>query len=143
MTGLEVEFGIWMTPNGNAKAYNMTLPGGLPVTRAAIENRIDSVGSQRYRGEVQLWNWQQRWGFIKVAQGTKLPPNVEAKLQLQAEQARAKAVSNGKEASTQEELLYFRSGDTKPGSKVQKGSQVTFQVYTDDKGAGAHDIETI
>merc|ERR1712194_805970 len=37
-------------------------------------------------------------------------------------------------------LLYFRKPDVAEGYQPKKEAQVTFQVYTDDKGAGAFNI---
>merc|ERR1719379_1948224 len=36
MRNLQVEFGIFHNGDGNYKAYNVTLPGGLPLTKEAI-----------------------------------------------------------------------------------------------------------
>merc|ERR1712232_1297743 len=41
MQNLRVEFGIWTTSRNVPKAYNLTLPGGTPMTQAALENRLD------------------------------------------------------------------------------------------------------
>merc|ERR1719235_2300694 len=39
MKDLSVEFGIWKTVNGKYKAYNLTLPGGIPITKESLEHR--------------------------------------------------------------------------------------------------------
>lgn len=134
MKELQVEFGIWKTPKGVYKAYNMTLPGGNPVTKELLENR-QVTGARTFSGEVEVWNWQKGWGFIKVPPGTQLPANVTAKIQ-QMNQA---ATEKGKSVSEFPQL-YFRRSDIRQGVQLEKGAQVQFQIYTDDKGAGACDI---
>jgi len=124
-----------------AQAYNVTLPGGIPLTQAALENR-QAVGGQTYRGEVHMWSWKQGWGFIKADASVALPPNVQAKLTQQTQAAAAKALANGKQGS-EEELLYVRRSDLAPGVQLQKGAQVMFQIYLDDKGVGTCDVQTI
>jgi len=134
MENLAVEFGIYKNLRGQYKVYNMTLPGGHPLTQDALENRI-SMGPQTYSGEVGLWNWRQGWGFIRVEPSVVLPPRVMAKLaqQQQAAKARGKFITNDK-------MLYFRKTDCANQFGVRQGSQCTFQVYIDDKGAGASDV---
>mmetsp|Transcript_90589 Transcript_90589/g.157237 ORF Transcript_90589/g.157237 Transcript_90589/m.157237 type:complete len:362 (+) Transcript_90589:112-1197(+) len=134
MQSLSVEFGIWKTLRGSYKVYNMTLPGGHPLTQDALENRI-SMGSQTYHGEVAIWNWRQGWGFIRADASTVLPPRVSAKLaqQQQAAQARGRKI-------TAEKMFYFRRSDVQQGAQVKQGVQVTFQLYIDDKGAGATEV---
>ncbi|CAE8678589.1 unnamed protein product, partial [Polarella glacialis] len=58
MQNVAVEFGIWKTSRDVPKAYDVTLPGGLPLTQEALENR-QLVGGQTYLGEVTLWNMSQ------------------------------------------------------------------------------------
>jgi len=141
MQNLAVEFGIWTTSRGVPKAYNVTLPGGIPLTQSALENR-QAVGGQTYRGEVQMWNWKQGWGFIKADPSVTLPPNVQAKLTQQTQAAAQKALAKGKQGS-EEELLYVRRSDCAPGVRLQKGTQVMFQIYIDDKGVGTCEVQTI
>jgi len=139
--GLAVEFGIWKTKRGNYKVYNMTLSGGIPITQDVLEHR-QNVGSQTFHGEVHMWNWRQGWGFIKADPATTLPPEVCAKLAQQSHSAAERAATRGKTV-LEEELLYFRKHDVQQGVRLDKGAQVMFRVYTDDKGAGALDIATI
>lgn len=141
LSNVGVEFGIWETTKGSLKAYNMTLAGGIPLTQAAMENRVVQ-DKDMYRGEVKVWNWKQGWGFIKVDADCTLPALVQAKLQEQVLQAQRKAASKGK-TDTAEELLYFRKQDVVRSSRVDRYSKVVFQVYTDDKGAGAQEIQAI
>lgn len=149
MENLAVEFGIWKDARGKGKGggknggvvykvYNMTLPGGHPLTQDALENRI-SMGAQTYTGTVGIWNWRSGWGFIKVDEGITVPPRVLAKLaqQVQAARARGKAINDDK-------MLYFRRADVASiGGLMRQGTQVSFAVYIDDKGAGASDIRTL
>lgn len=134
MKELNVEFGIWQTKKGGYKAYNMTLPGGLPLTQEALENR-SVLGGRTYRGQVVLWNWRQGWGFVQPDASVVLPPQVSAKI---AQQKKFSA-EKGKEMQ-HDKALYFRKMDCQAGFKPQKGGNVSFQIYTDDKGAGACEI---
>lgn len=131
---IPVEFGIWKTPKGTYKAYNMTLPGGNPVTQEAVENRA-VTGPEVYQGTIEVNLWKQGYGFIKIDTSTSaLPDNIKAKLEEMQAATRAKGKSTG------ENLLYFRNPDIRRGLWLKKGQSVQFQVYTDDKGAGAMDI---
>lgn len=141
MENLAVEFGIWKTSRDVPKAYNVTLPGGLPLTQAALENR-QAVGGQSYCGTVQMWNWRKGWGFIKSDPSVPLPPNAQAKLTQQTQEAVAKAVARGQQGS-EDELLYVRRSDVAAGVKLEKGMQVMFYIYMDDKGVGACDVQAV
>eukprot|EP00933_Yihiella_yeosuensis_P067287 TRINITY_DN7203_c0_g1_i1.p1 TRINITY_DN7203_c0_g1~~TRINITY_DN7203_c0_g1_i1.p1 ORF type:complete len:344 (+),score=94.26 TRINITY_DN7203_c0_g1_i1:62-1093(+) len=139
MENIGVEFGIWKTRRDAYKVYNMTLPGGVPLSQAQLENRVTQQ-NQTYQGEVKIWNWRQGWGFIKAAEGSPIPATVLAKLAEQTQAAQSKAESKGK-TSSQDQLLYFRRQDCSPGVRISQDMKVTFSVYTDDKGAGACDVE--
>jgi len=134
MQNIAVEFGIFQNEKGQYKGYNMTLPGGHPLTRDALENRI-SMGGNAYRGQVAMWNWRIGFGFIRPDPSVVLPPKVTAKLAEQAQAARQR----GKNIS-EDRMLYFRTADITPGISIVQHMQVTFQVYVDDKGAGASEI---
>lgn len=139
MASSKVEFGIWKTSKDAFKAHNMTLPGGVPVTQAAIEHRQD-VSDTVYNGTVAIWNWKQGWGFIKVEQPELLPAPVQEKLAQQSSEAKAKAESQGKEMGD-EHLIYFRKADVKQGVRLRRDIICTFQLYIDDKGVGAAEID--
>eukprot|EP00440_Ansanella_granifera_P025764 gb/GFBE01027974.1/.p1 GENE.gb/GFBE01027974.1/~~gb/GFBE01027974.1/.p1 ORF type:complete len:191 (+),score=49.12 gb/GFBE01027974.1/:1-573(+) len=133
MENVAVEFGICkIAPTVEAlKACKVTLPGGLPMTLEALENR-QVVNGHTYFGEVARWNDLQGWGFIKADPAVPLPPFVQAKL---AQQAQA--------SSQGEELIYLRKSDLMEGVKIDKGSQVMFRAYVDDKGVGACRIQAV
>jgi len=135
MRDIAVEFGIVKGRRAGYKAYNMTLPGGIPMTQEGLEHRV-VLGTRTFHGTVEMWNWQRGWGFIKGVQGTAFPPNVIAKMkQMQEDSAK-----RGKATKMGEHVLYFRKEDINEGVEVEQGKQVTFKVYTDDKGAGACEI---
>jgi cold shock CspA family protein len=134
----QVEFGIWKTAKGAYKAYNVTLPGGIPLTLPALEHRQE-LGGTEYTGTVTIWNWRRRYGFIKAAEGSAIPADVQAKLAEQAETAKQKAEGKGK-TSGGEPLVYFRGMDIRQGVRLAKDQEVHFKLYTDDKGAGATEI---
>jgi len=135
MKDIAVEFGIVKGRNGGYKAYNMTLPGGIPMTREGIEHRV-VLGTRTFQGTVEMFMWQRGWGFIKGIQGTAFPPNVVAKMK----QMQADSQKRGKTTNLGDQMLYFRKEDINAGVEVDKGKQVTFKVYTDDRGAGACEI---
>jgi cold shock CspA family protein len=124
MDNLRVEFGICSASNGVPMASNMTLPGRIPLTLAALENR-KIIGGRIYRGEMQRWNEAQGWGFIKADSDLPLPPHVQARL--------CRLGSD----------VYVRRADVAPGERLQKGLLVMFQVYIDDKGVGACGLRLI
>jgi len=134
MQNLAVEFGIYKSQRGPYKVYNMTLPGGHPLTQDALENRI-SMGLGSYRGEVVIWNARFGFGFIRPDPSVIMPQKVLAKLEAQASAARAR----GRHVS-EDKLLYFRRADVTSGLNIFQGSQVGYQIYIDDKGAGASDV---
>merc|ERR1712226_190938 len=122
MDNITVEFGI--NTQGEAPVVcNMTLCGGVPITLAALENRV-MVGRRTYRGEMQLWNDKQGWGFIKADADLPLPPHVQARL------------SRPGQPGSEEELIYVRRADVVPGVRLDKGLLVMFLLYIDDKGVG-------
>jgi len=137
MQNLAVEFGIWVNQRSKHKVYNMTLPGGHPLTQDALENRI-SMGLQTYSGKIAIWNWRHGWGFIKCNDGVVLPPRVLAKLAQQAQAARQRG-----KTVTDDKMLYFRRADCTQGANVRQSADATFQVYIDDKGAGAADVRVL
>jgi len=135
MKDLAVEFGIWITLRGGYKVYNMTLPGGHPLTQDALENRI-TMGPASYQGSVAIWNWRHGWGFIRADPSCMLPPRVATKL---AQQQQA-AVARGKRVSLDDKMFYFRRADCMQGENIRKDMQVSFQLYIDDKGVGASEV---
>lgn len=144
MQNVAVEFGIWIDAKGKGKGkgdlvrhkiYNMTLPGGHPLTQDALENRI-TMGPVNYQGTVAIWNWRHGWGFIRGDAHSVLPPRVVTKL---AQQQQA-AVAKGKRVSLDDKMFYFRRADIMQGCQPRRDMQVSFQVYIDDKGVGASEI---
>eukprot|EP00933_Yihiella_yeosuensis_P062008 TRINITY_DN64920_c0_g1_i1.p1 TRINITY_DN64920_c0_g1~~TRINITY_DN64920_c0_g1_i1.p1 ORF type:complete len:364 (+),score=53.69 TRINITY_DN64920_c0_g1_i1:58-1149(+) len=135
MQGIAVEFGIWRNEAGRYLIYNMTLPGGHPLTQDALENRI-SMDAGWFTGQVVIWNWRHGWGFVRADPATMLPPRVLQKLAEQAQAARARG-----RVIKEDKMLYFRRSDVSPGLLMNQGMQVNFQVYIDDKGAGACSLQ--
>lgn len=133
MENVAVEFGIVRTRNGDFMAYNMTMTGGKPLLTNTIENR-QILGPRTYTGTLTSWNWRQGWGFVTPEASQRLPPQVLTKMSKMVEHAKNKGKSDV------EKVLYCRRSDFGPGARPETGLQVTFQVYTDDKGAGAFEI---
>lgn len=135
MKEVAVEFGIVKTRRGGFKGYNMTLPGGMPMTQEGLEHRV-VLGARTFLGTVEIYNWTRGWGFIKGAPGQVFPPNVVSKIKQQQEEStkRGKTITGG------DLMLYFRKDDINFGVEIDQGKQVSFKVYTDDRGAGACEI---
>ena len=136
---LAIEFGIIKGKNGEFLAYNVTLPGGTPITQEAMEHRQEE-GGQRYSGTIQWWHRWQEWGHILPDPDTTFPEAVQKKIDETAAQAAAKARS---EEKGKEKLLYFRKADCDWNLRTEIGKKVTFGVYVDDKGAGAKDVAAV
>lgn len=133
MEDIAVEFGIVKNKRGQYLAYNMTLPGGMPILKTLLENR-QPLDSTIYTGKVSIYNWRQGWGFVIPSNVGALPAQVQTKLQEMLEASKAK----GKKA--EEQALYFAKADVQQGSQIKEGEEVSFQLYIDDKGAGACEV---
>ncbi|CAL1156769.1 unnamed protein product [Cladocopium goreaui] len=96
---LAVEFSLGGSP---LEAFSLTLPGGLPLTLEALENR-QVINSHLYYGQVVRWNGMKRWGLIR-AEAAGLPPFVQAKLMQQA--AASRSHEDVEPHPHPEELLY-------------------------------------
>merc|ERR1712151_364116 len=77
------------------------------------------------------------YGFIMPDNPKALPKSVKAKLQESAKAVKA----SGKEVDNPD-VLYFRKPDVnhEEGFKLTDGTPCTFQIYIDDKGAGACEV---
>merc|ERR1719401_212173 len=100
------------------------------------ENR-EILGDKTYAGTVSRYILKHGYGFILPDNPKALPKTVKAKLQ---ESAKTVAAS-GKEVENPD-LLYFRKPDVnhEEGFKLADGTPCTFQIYIDDKGAGACEV---
>ncbi|CAE7817641.1 unnamed protein product [Symbiodinium microadriaticum] len=132
-----VEFQLCRAPGKGyqLQATAISLPGGIPLTLEALENR-QIVSSDLFGGSVARWNASQGWGLIKADASAALPPFVQAKLMQQAQQAASRAAAS-REEDPQEELIYVRRSDLESGVQLCKGSKVVYKIYVDDKGVGA------
>jgi len=137
LENIKVEFGIVKNRRGQFLAYNMTLPGGHPLTKENVEHK-QVLGDQTYQGVISFYNWQQGWGFVVPSDPTALPDAVTEKLAQMAADTKAK----GKTVQ-HEHGLYFSRADVQPTCKAAKDLAVTFTLYTDDKGAGACEIKSV
>jgi len=130
---IKVEFGIWKTQKGAFKAYNMTLPKGIPITKEALENR-KITSPTLFKGTIVRNMWKQGFGYIDCT-GQKIPANITSKMDAMKKDTEAK----GKKV-TEGSVLYFRSMDVEEGKWLKKGQEVQFKIYMDDKGVGACEI---
>merc|ERR1712048_1545459 len=110
---------------------------GTIMTQENIEGR-KSVGKEQYTGTVAIWVNTGGWGLIDIPEQTPLPAEVKAKIKQMQEDAKAK----GKEAQNPN-AIYFRFSDVTKGFRVQKEAQVTFNIYIDEKGAGAMNVNGV
>jgi len=131
---IKVEFGIWKTQKGALKAYNMTLPKGIPITKEALENR-KITSPTLFKGTIVRNMWKQGYGYIDCAAGQKIPANVTQKMAAMKKETEAKGKN-----TTDGNVLYFRSSDVEEGKWLKKGQEVQFKIYMDDKGVGACEI---
>jgi cold shock CspA family protein len=131
MRNVSVECGIWVNEKGKHRAYNMTTVGGEAISREKVENRSEEADGQEFNGTVQVWSGKFGWGFILPEEGTQFPGPVKKKIAQMNKDTRKK----GKEVK-HSGVLYFRRSDCRD-YKPEQGDEVSFQVYTDDKGAGA------
>eukprot|EP00928_Gymnodinium_smaydae_P056183 TRINITY_DN3960_c0_g1_i2.p1 TRINITY_DN3960_c0_g1~~TRINITY_DN3960_c0_g1_i2.p1 ORF type:complete len:411 (-),score=67.32 TRINITY_DN3960_c0_g1_i2:147-1313(-) len=135
-----VEFGIHQLQNGTYRAYNMTLPNGLPILKENIEQRkvIDSL---TFSGQITYWNQQLGWGFIRLDErGATLPSCVQAKL-CGMQTAGGKMSAKGGAPCEPEKVIYVRKPDLAKNYWPHKGDHVCFQLYMDVKGVGAINVE--
>merc|ERR1712039_142965 len=62
-------------------------------------------------------------------------------LETQRDESKARAAEKGREASD-DLRVYFRKPDVDPDLfPLEEGDQVSFELYIDDKGAGAHSVQ--
>mmetsp|Transcript_27389 Transcript_27389/g.56474 ORF Transcript_27389/g.56474 Transcript_27389/m.56474 type:complete len:223 (+) Transcript_27389:1-669(+) len=139
-----VEFQLCRAPGKGyqLQAAAITLPGGIPLTLEALENR-QIVSSDLFTGSVARWNATQGWGLIKADETVALPPFVQAKLMQQAKSAAIRAGAANKEEDPEEELIYVRRSDLESGVQLCKGSKVVYKIYVDDKGVGACGVSLV
>merc|ERR1711862_40957 len=120
---------------GQRRVYNMTLPGGQPITQGALEHR--SILRVRWSGEVAKWMWKHGFGFIRPDSSPPLPLEVQTKL---AQMQKTALIKSGKGQSNllvpSELMLYCRKEDCSLAGQPDRGLRVTFNLYLDDKGAG-------
>jgi len=133
-----VEFGIVKDRKGHCVVYNMTLPGGVLMTKANVEHR-EAQGEQSFRGIISHYQQWQGWGFIAPETASFLPPNIQQALVKQQEAAKAKSKKDEEPA----QVFYFTKADVSRELNPKKDLQVVFKVYLDDKGAGAFDVMAV
>jgi len=113
-----------------------------PLQSKFWEQKVDeedrkTVGSKTFSGTIQRYIMKFGWGLIAPDDPSSLPKNVKNALAKSKEEAEEK----GKEVED-ENLLYFRKPDVnhEEGFKLAEGVACTFQVYVDNKGAGAYEV---
>merc|ERR1719456_170063 len=86
---IKVEFGIWKTKKGAFKAYNTTLPSGVPISKEALENR-KITSPTLFKGTIVRNMWKKGFGYIECATGQKIPANVTSKMKSMKSDSEAK-----------------------------------------------------
>mmetsp|Transcript_64478 Transcript_64478/g.185315 ORF Transcript_64478/g.185315 Transcript_64478/m.185315 type:complete len:196 (-) Transcript_64478:7-594(-) len=104
------------------------------VSKLEEENRTELTGT--YTGTIAKYVFKQGWGFIAPDDPESLPPKAKKALK----QQHAAAEAEGKTVSDPS-WLYFRKPDVdRELFPLANETAVTFEVYVDVKGAGAHNI---
>lgn len=123
---------------GRARRFNKAAPLHSKFWMRKVDNENREVlGEDTYSGTIQRYNLKQGWGFVMPDNPNELPQQVVQKL----DEANKEAEDVGKQVSD-EHLLYFRKPDVNhaDGFKLKSDVPVTFNVYVDDKGAGACEV---
>merc|ERR1712194_138914 len=100
------------------------------------ENRTELLGT--YTGTIAKFVDKQGWGFVEPDDVSSLPAEATEAL----EKAKTEAEAKGKSLAN-ENLIYFRKPDADQDLFPLKRDDpvgVTFELYMDDKGVGAHAI---
>lgn len=141
MDNLEVEFGIFRGEKAQFMAHNMMLPGGKHITDENVLNR-EVLGDDLFMGTVNFWQWTENWGFITIDEGLIIPDRVQNKI----EKMHHEATEKGKLRNAKRASVYFCNTDIAEAFCPQEGMRVFFNLYVDDKGAGAtnviHDVDS-
>jgi len=142
---LAVEFSI----EQNAETWHarrVALPGGLPMTQAILENRqLAFNDGLHFFGVIRFRDHDRGFGFIQLQEPDALPAHIQSRVR-----QRGLLVKHGCSADPEvqaefERLLYFRDADAdfEAPSGMGVGTEITCQVYTDDYGAGACDVQLV
>merc|ERR1712137_1455136 len=105
--------------------------------RAEEEGRAQ-VGTATYTGTC-VWRCRT-YGWIRPTNAMKLPKKVREQMAAMTAEFRAKSEESGETSPERfaEDVLYFRISDRAAiETKIDKDMDVNFQVYVDNKGAGA------
>jgi len=133
MKNVPCEFGIYKQ-DGNFLAYNATMPGSVPFTLEALDNRQMFAGDKEWKGKIEVLYWNQGWGFIKLDPSEVVPPHVATKI------AELAASDKNKSRKMDSEFVFFTTEEARKGEWLKKGMSVGFKLYLDDMGLGALDI---
>eukprot|EP00747_Dinoflagellata_sp_TGD_P163358 gnl/TRDRNA2_/TRDRNA2_181949_c0_seq1.p1 gnl/TRDRNA2_/TRDRNA2_181949_c0~~gnl/TRDRNA2_/TRDRNA2_181949_c0_seq1.p1 ORF type:complete len:225 (-),score=61.79 gnl/TRDRNA2_/TRDRNA2_181949_c0_seq1:44-682(-) len=127
---------------GKGKGKGKKGKRAAPLGSKIWENKLEEenrklLGTRSYTGVIQMYNWKQGWGLILPDDPSSLPKEITAALEKNA----AEQEANGKEVKNPNNI-YFRKPDVnhEEGFKVGADIAVTFQVYIDEKGAGACEV---
>merc|ERR1712083_1173334 len=108
------------------------------VRKVEEENRTELSGT--FTGTIAKYIFKQGWGFIEADDISAFPA--------EAQKALAKAKKEAAQTSekeTNESWVYFRKPDVDPEMfplHREEPYPVTFELYTDNKGVGAHNIKS-
>merc|ERR1712194_314054 len=94
-----------------------------------------------YTGEVLQRG--KRYGWIKPSAFGTLPGDVQAKVKQMCNKKK-QIVKQNDDANTvfNQNVLFMHMSDVEQGVAVKAGDKVNFKVYTDNDGAGAHEVTT-
>lgn len=131
--GMEVEFGISKNAKDKYAIYNLTLPGGDMVTRAAFENRKD-CGNKIYNGTIR--SFMGGFGWIEPEDVKQFPAEAAKKLKEMTEKRSKRSSGAGKD-----EWIYVYREDVETDIFVDRGQTCKFKIHLSDKGVGANTVQ--
>jgi len=128
------------------QARRVTLPGGIAMTQAVLENRqLAFNDGRRFFGVVIFYDPDRGFGFIKLQEPDALPVHIQSRVRQRALLVKHDCPADPETQAQLERLLYFRDADTdfEAPLRMGVGTNVGCQVYTDDNGAGACDVQIL
>merc|ERR1712050_432367 len=108
------------------------------LTREAIEQR-ENLGPQIFWGTINFYSVKGDYGWISADQGQPLPP----KFLMKSQEMTKKITDKGGKIDGTGTIVWFHKRDTQKDFRPQKGGRVQFKLYTNVKGAGAYDLESL
>jgi len=132
--GMAIEFGLYRNKKGNVCTSDVTMPGGETISRDVAEGR-QYLGNKRYTGSVQWFSVKNGIGFIIPDHFNSLP-----KVAQQKSTEAAQRVADKSQQEVFEGLMFHRRDKTDAAARLGEGSKVSFNVFVDNRNAGATNV---